>query len=97
MYVGDTCELIFIIVDMLGNNNYCWKNWRPINVEPWWGYGNELVLSLCVKSLARWSTEGLHRSQGIPKPGRVSETRRRQLKDAYGMVVVIMRVCQKEQ
>jgi hypothetical protein len=41
--------------------------------------------------------EGLCRSEGMPKPRRVSVTRKRKLKDAYGMVDVIMRVCQMKQ
>ena len=68
-----------------------------MNVEPWWGSNNELALSLCVKALERWIVEGLCSSKGIPEPGRVSATRKRQLKSAYDMVVVIMRVCQMEQ
>ena len=82
---------------MLGKNNYFLKQLSPINVNPWWGSGNELALSLCVKSLARWIIEGFCSSEGILEPRRVSATRKMQLKDAYGMVVVIMRVCQKEQ
>jgi hypothetical protein len=95
--VCDADEIILIKVGMLGKNNYCWRHWSPINVEPWWGSNNELVLSLCVKALARWIVEGLCSSEGIPEPGRVSATRKRQLRSAYGMVVVIMRVCQMEQ
>ena len=95
--MGDTGELIFIIADMLVNNNYCWKHWSPINVEPWWVFGNELTLSFCVKALERCIIEGLCSSEGISKPRRVTATRNMKLKDAYGMVAVIMRVCQKEQ
>jgi hypothetical protein len=50
-----------------------------------------------VKVLARSIVEGLHSSEGIPEPRRVSETRKRQVKDAYGMVASIRRVCQMEQ
>jgi hypothetical protein len=50
-----------------------------------------------VKALARWIVEGLSSNEGMPEPGWVSATRRRQLKDAYGMVVSIRRVCQMEQ
>jgi hypothetical protein len=54
------------------------------------------VLSLGVKALERWIIEGLCSSEGIPEPGKVSAARKRQLKDAYGMVAIIMRLCQME-
>jgi len=95
--VGDTGEIIFIIVVMLGKNIYCWRHWSHLNVEPWWGSSNELVFSLCVKSLARWITEGLCNNEGIHEPRRVSAPSNMQIKDAYGMVVFIMRVFQMEQ
>jgi hypothetical protein len=50
-----------------------------------------------VKDLERWIDEGIRSSEGMPEPRRVSATRRRQLKDAYGMVVSIRRVCQMEE
>jgi hypothetical protein len=95
--VCDTYGIILIKVGMLGKNNYCWRHWSPINVQQWWGYNNDLVLSLCVKALARWIFEGLCSSEGIPEPGKVIATRKRQLSSAYGMVVVIMKACQMEQ
>ena len=49
-----------------------------------------------MKALARWIIEGLHSYEGMPETGRVSATRR-QLKDDYGMVAAIRRVCQMEQ
>jgi hypothetical protein len=52
--VCDIDEIIFVKAGMLGKNNYCWRHWSPINVEPWWGFGNELALSLCVKDSERW-------------------------------------------
>jgi hypothetical protein len=61
------------------------------------GSGNGLVLSLCVKSLERWIIDGLCSSERMPEPGRVSATRKRQLRNAYGMVASIRRVCQMEQ
>jgi hypothetical protein len=70
---------------------------KPIIVESWWGSGNGLALSLYVKALARWIVEGLRSNEGMYEPGRVSATRRRQLKDAYDMVASIRRVCQTEQ
>jgi len=66
---------------------------EPINVEPCWGFGNELAFSLCVKSLARWIVKGMCSSEGILDPRRVSTTRKMKLKDSYGMVGFIMRVC----
>jgi len=95
--VWDIDDIIFIKFGMIGKNNYFWRHQNPINVEPWWGPGNELALSLGVKSLARWIVEGLCRSVGIPEPERVSEIRKRKLKYDYGMVVVIMRVSQMKQ
>jgi hypothetical protein len=68
---------------MLGNKKYCWRHWSPINVESSWGFGNELMVSLCVKFLGRWIFEGLCSSEGIPEPIRVSEKRNMQLKDSY--------------
>jgi hypothetical protein len=50
-----------------------------------------------VKALAIWIAEGLHRSEGMLEPKIVSVTRRRKLKDDYGMVASIRRVCQMEQ
>jgi hypothetical protein len=50
------------------------------------------VLSFCVKALARWIVEELCSIEGIPEPRRVSEKRKMKLKDAYGMLDVIMRV-----
>jgi hypothetical protein len=49
-----------------------------------------------VKALETWITEGLCSSEGILEAGKVSATRRRKLKDAYGMVAAIRRVCQIE-
>ena len=80
-----TYEIILIKVGMILKKNYCWRQGSPINVEPWWGSNNELALSLCVKSLARWIVEGLCSSEGILDPRRVSVVRKRQIKDAYGM------------
>jgi hypothetical protein len=94
--VCDTDDILLIKVGMLEKKNYCWRHWSPINVEPWWGSNNELVLSLCVKDLERWIVEGLCRNQGIPEPGRVSAKRKRKLRSAYGMVDAIMRVFQME-
>jgi len=51
---------------------------------------------LCVKSLARWIAEGLGSSRGIPEPGRVSVTRKRMLKNAYGTMVKITRALGKK-
>ena len=92
-----TDEIIFIKVGILGKINYCWRHWSPINVEPSWGYNNELALSFCVKDLEIWITKGMCSGEGTPEPGRLSATRKRQLRSAYGMVVFIMRVCQMEQ
>jgi hypothetical protein len=50
-----------------------------------------------VKDLERWIDERLCSSGGMPEPRRVSATRKRQLKDAYGMVAAIRRVFQMEQ
>jgi hypothetical protein len=61
------------------------------------GSGSGLVLSLRVKALARWIVDGLCSSERIPEPGRVSSTRKRQLRNAYGMVASIRRVCQMVQ
>jgi hypothetical protein len=49
-----------------------------------------------VKALARWIVEGMCSSEGMHEPRRVSEKRRRQPKDDYGMVATIKRVCQME-
>jgi hypothetical protein len=51
------------------------------------------VLSLHLKALERWIIEGLCSSEAIHGPGMVSEARKRQLKNAYGVVAKIMRVC----
>jgi hypothetical protein len=50
-----------------------------------------------VKALETWIVEGIFSSEGILESRRVSEKRRRKLKDAYGMVATIRRVCQMEQ
>jgi hypothetical protein len=50
-----------------------------------------------VKSLERWIIEGMCSSEGMLDPGRVRATKRRELKDAYGMVASIRRACQMEQ
>jgi len=50
-----------------------------------------------VRALERWIIEGMCSSDEVPKLGRVSETRNRELKYAYGMVVIIMRTCQIKQ
>jgi hypothetical protein len=51
--VCDTDEIILIKVGMLGKNNYCWRHWSPINVEPWWGSNNELGALLVCEILGK--------------------------------------------
>jgi hypothetical protein len=61
------------------------------------GFGKGLALSFCVKALARWIVDGLCSSERILEHGKVSATRKRQLKNDYGMVDSIRGVCQMEQ
>jgi hypothetical protein len=61
------------------------------------GSSSGLVLSLRVKDLEIWIVDGLCSSERIPEPGKVSSKRKRQLRNSYGMVAAIRRVCQMVQ
>jgi len=41
------------------------------------GFGNEIMLSLCVKALARWIAKGLCKNEMMHQHGRVSAARKR--------------------
>jgi hypothetical protein len=53
MYMCDANEMMVIEVGMLRKNGYCWGI-GAINCRSIVGNGTALVLSLCVKALARW-------------------------------------------
>jgi hypothetical protein len=82
--VCDTDEMMVIEVGMLGKKGYCWdiESYDFQKYRSLVGVCNELALSLCVKSLARWIIEGLCNSERMPEPRRVSAARKRQLKNA---------------
>ena len=61
------------------------------------GSGSVLALSLHEKALAIWIVDGLCSSERIPEHRRVISKWERKLKNDYGMVVSIRRVCQMVQ